>query len=197
MTGAAASDSTVWRAADLFAHEFHWQAMAPWRHGVMSNQDTCFCPSSSSVEFGVKRSISPFLLVVQKQWVGSLNVCFVVFRDRQDGLTRRSCQPVHPGGLGSLRGGLPCGCLRYFHRIRTMGWRNLAWDDALMLLATIVCTAESVMGYLVVAYWQGLANNAMTDVKRAALDLDSREYIHRVNGSKLNVVRMLLYNTVL
>ena len=53
------------------------------------------------------------------------------------------------------------------------------------------------MGYLVVAYWNGLANNAMTDEQRAALDPASREYMQRVNGSKTHVVGMLLYNTVL
>ncbi|KAK0651470.1 hypothetical protein B0T16DRAFT_453931 [Cercophora newfieldiana] len=85
---------------------------------------------------------------------------------------------------------------RYFHRARTLGWQKLAWDDALMLLATIVYTAESVMGYLVVAYWKGLANNAMTDEQRATLDPDSQEYMQRVNGFKTHVVGML-YNTVL
>ncbi|KAK0645455.1 hypothetical protein B0T16DRAFT_314222, partial [Cercophora newfieldiana] len=87
--------------------------------------------------------------------------------------------------------------LRYFSRIHSMGWRKLAWDDALMFLAILVYTAESVMAYLVVAYWKGLANNAMTDEQRAALDPNSEEHMLRVNGSKTHVVGLLLYTTLL
>ncbi|KAK3324783.1 hypothetical protein B0T19DRAFT_465018 [Cercophora scortea] len=87
--------------------------------------------------------------------------------------------------------------LRYYSRIHTLGWRKLALDDALMLMAIIVYTAESVMAYLVVAYWKGLANNAMTDAQRAALDPASEEYTLRVNGSKTHVCGLLLYTTLL
>ncbi|KAH8882507.1 hypothetical protein GQ53DRAFT_812006 [Thozetella sp. PMI_491] len=87
--------------------------------------------------------------------------------------------------------------LRYYSRIATLGWRKLAWDDFLMVLAVLVYTAESVMAYLVVAYWKGLANNAMTDEQRAALDPLSEEYTLRVNGSKTHVVGLLLYTTLL
>lgn len=51
--------------------------------------------------------------------------------------------------------------------------------------------------YFVVAYWKGLANNAMTDDQRAALDLDSEEAMLRVNGSKTHVIGLLLYATLL
>ncbi|KAK3352509.1 hypothetical protein B0T25DRAFT_186916 [Lasiosphaeria hispida] len=87
--------------------------------------------------------------------------------------------------------------LRYASRIHSLGWSKLAWDDTLMFLATLVYTAESVMAYLVVAYWRGLANNAMTDEQRAALDPSSEEHLLRVNGSKTHVAGLLLYTTLL
>ncbi|KAI1142641.1 hypothetical protein F5Y05DRAFT_420553 [Hypoxylon sp. FL0543] len=87
--------------------------------------------------------------------------------------------------------------LRYYNRISTLGWRSLASDDAIMFLAVIVYTAESLMAYLVAAYWKGLANNAMTDAQRAALSPLSEEWHLRVNGSKTHVVGLLLYTTLL
>ncbi|RYO81917.1 hypothetical protein DL766_001690 [Monosporascus sp. MC13-8B] len=86
---------------------------------------------------------------------------------------------------------------RYYNRISTLGWRSLAWDDSLIALATLVYTAESVMAHLVVAYWKGLANNAMTDEQRRLLDPSSEEWWLRVNGSKTHVVGLLLYTTLL
>ncbi|RYP47066.1 hypothetical protein DL769_011344 [Monosporascus sp. CRB-8-3] len=86
---------------------------------------------------------------------------------------------------------------RYYSRVSTLGWRSLAWDDCLMALATIVYTAESVMAHLVVAYWKGLANNAMTDEQRRLLRPGSEEWQLRVNGSKTHVVGLLLYTTLL
>ncbi|KAI2613862.1 uncharacterized protein GGS25DRAFT_516723 [Hypoxylon fragiforme] len=87
--------------------------------------------------------------------------------------------------------------LRYYSRFTVLGWRCLAWDDILMLLAIMAYTAESVMAYLVVAHWKGLANNAMTDEQRAALDPQSLEWGLRVNGSKTHVCGLLLYTTLL
>ncbi|KAI0175524.1 hypothetical protein GGR52DRAFT_316249 [Hypoxylon sp. FL1284] len=87
--------------------------------------------------------------------------------------------------------------LRYYSRFSHLGWRGLQWDDAIMLFAVLVYTAESAMAYLVVAYWKGLANNAMTDEQRAALDPNSQEFYLRVNGSKTHVVGLLLYTTLL
>ncbi|KAJ0149024.1 hypothetical protein CTA2_603, partial [Colletotrichum tanaceti] len=87
--------------------------------------------------------------------------------------------------------------LRYYSRISTLGWQKFAWDDALMVLATIVYTAESVAAYFVVAYWRGLANNGMTDEQRAAVDPASEEWLLRVNGSKTHVIGLLLYTTLL
>lgn len=50
---------------------------------------------------------------------------------------------------------------------------------------------------MVVAYWQGFANNGMTDKERAALDPSSAEWTLRVNGSKTHVTGLLLYATLL
>ncbi|SPN99271.1 related to integral membrane protein PTH11 [Cephalotrichum gorgonifer] len=74
---------------------------------------------------------------------------------------------------------------------------RFAWDDVLMLLATLVYTAESVAAYYVVAFWKGLANNGMTPEQREALDPSSLEWELRVNGSKTHVIGLLLYTTVL
>ncbi|KAI2465734.1 hypothetical protein F4781DRAFT_12963 [Annulohypoxylon bovei var. microspora] len=87
--------------------------------------------------------------------------------------------------------------LRYFNKLSTLGRHSLSWDDAIMLVAIVVYTAESLMAYLVVAYWRGLANNALSDEQRAALDPQSLEWHLRVNGSKTHVVGLLLYTTLL
>ncbi|OTB07666.1 hypothetical protein M426DRAFT_268103 [Hypoxylon sp. CI-4A] len=87
--------------------------------------------------------------------------------------------------------------LRYYNRFTMLGWRSLAWDDAIMLIAVMVYTGESIMAYLVVARWKGLANNAMADDYRVKLDRNSNEWHLRVNGSKTHVVGLLLYMTLL
>ncbi|KAI2776516.1 hypothetical protein F4815DRAFT_341119 [Daldinia loculata] len=87
--------------------------------------------------------------------------------------------------------------LRYYSRFSILGWRSRAWDDAIMFLAIVTHTAESLMAYLVVARWKGLANNAMTDEQRAALDPQSDEWYLRVNGSKTHVAGLILYTTLL
>ena len=63
----------------------------------------------------------------------------------------------------------------------------------------LVYTAETAMAHLVVAWWHGLANNALTEEERYLLSLepDSEEYGLRVNGSKTHVVGLLLYTTLL
>ncbi|KAI1205330.1 uncharacterized protein F4807DRAFT_464807 [Annulohypoxylon truncatum] len=87
--------------------------------------------------------------------------------------------------------------LRYYSRLSTLGWRSLSLDDVIMFLAIVVYTAESLMAYLVVAFWHGLANNALTDEQRAEIDPHSHEWYLRVNGSKTHVVGLLLYTTLL
>ncbi|OBS24494.1 hypothetical protein FPOA_05035 [Fusarium poae] len=88
--------------------------------------------------------------------------------------------------------------LRYYSQFSSFG-RRIQWDDVLMLLATIVYTAESVAAYFVVAYWKGLANNGITPAQRQALrdNPDSPEWALRVNGSKTHVIGLLLYMTLL
>ncbi|KAK1579306.1 uncharacterized protein LY79DRAFT_564522 [Colletotrichum navitas] len=87
--------------------------------------------------------------------------------------------------------------LRYYSRASTLGWRHFAWDDAMMAIAILVYTAESVAAYFVVAYWKGLANNGLTDEQRAAVVPGSEEWQLRVNGSKTHVIGLLLYTTLL
>ncbi|KAI0891089.1 hypothetical protein F4806DRAFT_337927 [Annulohypoxylon nitens] len=87
--------------------------------------------------------------------------------------------------------------LRYYSRFSTLGWQSVSWDDFIMFLAVVVYTAESLMAYLVVAFWHGLANNAMTDDYRRSLNSQSHEWYLRVNGSKTHVVGLLLYTTLL
>ncbi|KAK4156699.1 hypothetical protein C8A00DRAFT_12410 [Chaetomidium leptoderma] len=87
--------------------------------------------------------------------------------------------------------------LRFVSRIRTIGWRNLSWDDTLMAVAIIVHTTESTLCHYLVLNAKGLANNAMTDEARAALDPLSEEYSARVLGSKIHIVGLLSYTTLL
>jgi hypothetical protein len=86
---------------------------------------------------------------------------------------------------------------RYYQQFSTNGFRTFAGDDVLMLMATLVYTAESVAAHFVVAYWKGFANNGMTDEQRETLDPDDPEYALRVNGSKTHVIGLLLYATLL
>ncbi|KAI1849127.1 hypothetical protein JX266_005088 [Neoarthrinium moseri] len=87
--------------------------------------------------------------------------------------------------------------LRFYQRISTVGWKRLALDDYLMAFVTAFTTFEFYLGYTVVAYWQGLANNAMTPEQRATLDPASNEYYLRVSGSKTHVGGLLTYTTQL
>ncbi|RFN49049.1 integral membrane protein pth11-like protein [Fusarium flagelliforme] len=88
--------------------------------------------------------------------------------------------------------------LRYYSQFTSFG-RRFQWDDVLMLLATLVYTAESVAAYFVVAYWKGLANNGITPAQRQALrdNPDGPEWELRINGSKTHVIGLLLYMTLL
>lgn len=56
---------------------------------------------------------------------------------------------------------------------------------------------ETGAAFCVGAWWQGLANNSMTDEQRAALDPSSQEYALRVGGSKTQVLGWSLYTTLL
>lgn len=56
---------------------------------------------------------------------------------------------------------------------------------------------ETVLAYIVGAYWKGLANNSMTDEERAALDPNSEEWRLRVGGSKTQLSGWLDYTVLL
>ncbi|OJJ69897.1 hypothetical protein ASPBRDRAFT_45193 [Aspergillus brasiliensis CBS 101740] len=87
--------------------------------------------------------------------------------------------------------------IRIIARWFTAGWKNFMLDDYLMPLAGVVYGLETGAAYCVGAWWQGLANNAMTDAERAALSPSSEEYHLRVGGSKTQVLGWSLYTTLL
>ncbi|KAL1966218.1 hypothetical protein VTN77DRAFT_4770 [Rasamsonia byssochlamydoides] len=87
--------------------------------------------------------------------------------------------------------------LRIYARLLMNGYRKLKADDALMILAGLLYTAETVAAYIVGAYWQGLANNNITDEQRASLDPHSEEWRLRVNGSKTQLLGWLVYTVLL
>ncbi|KAJ5012188.1 hypothetical protein K4K57_004626 [Colletotrichum sp. SAR 10_99] len=72
--------------------------------------------------------------------------------------------------------GLGVIALRTYARISAVGVRHLQADDYLMLLVACTYSAETALAYSVGAYWQGLANNGMTDEQRRNLDPNSEEY---------------------
>jgi len=53
------------------------------------------------------------------------------------------------------------------------------------------------MAYGLVAWYKGLANNAMTDAQRAAVVPGSEEWELRVSGSKIHVAGLIVYTTML
>ncbi|KAK7426082.1 hypothetical protein QQZ08_007392 [Neonectria magnoliae] len=87
--------------------------------------------------------------------------------------------------------------LRVYARIGAVGIRRLESDDYLMAVAAVLYSAETVLAYAVGAYWNGLANNSMTDEQRDALDPTSQEYLLRINGSKNQVAGWAVYVTLL
>ncbi|PWY75936.1 hypothetical protein BO83DRAFT_436661 [Aspergillus eucalypticola CBS 122712] len=87
--------------------------------------------------------------------------------------------------------------IRIVARWFTAGWKNFMLDDYLMPLAGVVYGLETGAAYCVSAWWNGLANNAMTDAERAALSPTSEEYHLRVGGSKTQVLGWSLYTTLL
>ncbi|PLB49145.1 hypothetical protein P170DRAFT_455878 [Aspergillus steynii IBT 23096] len=87
--------------------------------------------------------------------------------------------------------------VRIVARCLTVGVKNFQLDDYLMPVAGIVYGFETAAAYCVGAWWKGLANNAMTDQQRLALDPASEEFSLRVGGSKTQVVGWSLYTTLL
>ncbi|KAA8643485.1 hypothetical protein EYZ11_011901 [Aspergillus tanneri] len=87
--------------------------------------------------------------------------------------------------------------LRIVARYITVGFKQFKLDDYLMPLAGVVYALETGAAYCVGALWKGLANNAMTDADRRALNPSSEEYRLRVGGSKTQVLGWSLYTTLL
>ncbi|KAL8769247.1 MAG: hypothetical protein Q9209_004748 [Squamulea sp. 1 TL-2023] len=101
----------------------------------------------------------------------------------------------------------------------TVGFRNLAADDYLMIVAGVsetyclpdaanllgeaidemqgLYSAETALAYFVGVRWKGLANSGMTPEQRAALNPNDLEYKHRVGGSKNQIIGWLTYTTLL
>ncbi|PVH92997.1 hypothetical protein DM02DRAFT_252867 [Periconia macrospinosa] len=87
--------------------------------------------------------------------------------------------------------------LRIYFKWSTVGWRKMTSDDALMVCAGLVYTAETTTAHVAVFYWLGLANNNITDEHRATLDPNSEEWRLRVNGSKTHVIGWFTYTAVM
>ncbi|KAF2639321.1 hypothetical protein P280DRAFT_375540, partial [Massarina eburnea CBS 473.64] len=87
--------------------------------------------------------------------------------------------------------------VRLYARYHTNGWKGLAWDDYLMAIAMFIYAGETAEAHYVVYYWLGLANNAMTDEERKALDPSSREAYLRIRGSQTQLVGWLTYLVLL
>ncbi|KAJ5724241.1 hypothetical protein N7488_002276 [Penicillium malachiteum] len=87
--------------------------------------------------------------------------------------------------------------LRTTARWIMVGPKNFQADDYIMLVACVVYGLETAAAYMVGAWYEGLANNAMTDKERETLSPDSREYHLRVSGSKIQVTGWSLYTLLL
>ncbi|KAF6829305.1 hypothetical protein CMUS01_08225 [Colletotrichum musicola] len=84
--------------------------------------------------------------------------------------------------------------LRTYARIKAVGVKHLQADDYLMLFVACTYSAETALAYSVGAYWQGLANNGMTDEERKNLDPNSPEFALRVGGSKTQIAGWITYS---
>ncbi|KAL8811563.1 MAG: hypothetical protein Q9200_001706 [Gallowayella weberi] len=87
--------------------------------------------------------------------------------------------------------------LRWTSRLMTVGFKRLALDDYLMVVAGGLYSAETAVAYYVGASWKGLANSGMTPDQRAALSPDDEEYRLRVGGSKNQLAGWLVYTVLL
>ncbi|KAL8706687.1 MAG: hypothetical protein Q9201_000321 [Fulgogasparrea decipioides] len=87
--------------------------------------------------------------------------------------------------------------LRWLSRVLSVGFRKLAVDDYLMIVAGALYSAETTVAYYVGNPWKGLANSGMTPEYRAALDPQGEEYRLRVGGSKNQLVGWLVYTVLL
>lgn len=75
--------------------------------------------------------------------------------------------------------GVVATALRTYARMRSVGVKGLTLDDYLVWLGVIFYAAQSALGWNIGYAAHGLANNAMTDEERAALQLDDPEFAGR------------------
>ncbi|KAH7262593.1 hypothetical protein BKA59DRAFT_519488 [Fusarium tricinctum] len=87
--------------------------------------------------------------------------------------------------------------LRCYVRISTVGCRNLWADDYLVILAVGIYAIETGLAYSVGNIAYGLANNSITDERRASLQPGDREYQTRVLGSKIQLALWAAYSSLL
>ncbi|KAH6665825.1 hypothetical protein B0J14DRAFT_212526 [Halenospora varia] len=87
---------------------------------------------------------------------------------------------------------------RFGVRLKCLGYRRLAVDDFLMVLAGCLYAAETVAAYYVGVY-KGLTIAPMTGEEREALSHfpNSEEYRFRVNGSKTQLMGWIVYTCLL
>ncbi|EYB30844.1 hypothetical protein SNK05_002973 [Fusarium graminearum] len=95
-------------------------------------------------------------------------------------------------GIAMLVTALRCGV-----RISTVGCKNLWADDYLVILAAGIYAIETGLAYSVGNVAFGLANNSITDERRASLQPDDTEYQIRVLGSKIQLALWATYSSLL
>ncbi|RGP63033.1 hypothetical protein FSPOR_8833 [Fusarium sporotrichioides] len=95
-------------------------------------------------------------------------------------------------GIAMLVTALRCGV-----RISTVGCKNLWADDYLVILAAGIYAIETGLAYSVGNVAFGLANNSITDERRASLQPDDPEYQIRVLGSKIQIALWATYSSLL
>ncbi|GME24125.1 hypothetical protein GTA08_BOTSDO03734 [Neofusicoccum parvum] len=83
--------------------------------------------------------------------------------------------------------------LRTIARINAVGVGAFQLDDYLMLVAAIIYGLETGTAYVILDWWEDMANSGMTPEARQSLDPDSREYYLRVGGSKTQIVQWTFY----
>ncbi|KAA8893198.1 hypothetical protein FN846DRAFT_811723 [Sphaerosporella brunnea] len=87
--------------------------------------------------------------------------------------------------------------LRTFARWSSVGIRNFAFDDYLMLFAGCVYALDTGVAYMAEARFFGMANNSMNEAFRRKLPPHGLEWTLRVEGSKVQLVGWNLYVLVL
>lgn len=89
--------------------------------------------------------------------------------------------------------------LRTFARARISGLKGLGCDDALVWLAVIGYGFLTTSVYIIGVTAEGLANDGISDDRRAALaqDVESQETKLRLLGSKAQIAKWFLYALVL